>query len=226
MRILETNLTLAEGVQKEGEYLENYRRNGWRILNRAKTGGIGLIARNKWSKRTCREEALKYRTRGEFAKQCSGAYEVARSNGWLDSYTWLEEKQKPAGYWDSYDNCYKAAKTCRTKTEFIKLYNAAYVSARNNGWLEDYFWFAIKKVAHNKKWDFDTVFEEAKKYKSRKEFSNKARGAYKVACQNKWLDLYDWFGHTNDLISEKLKSSWNRRKKESNKGIASLFDEY
>lgn len=224
MTILETNLTLAEGIEKEKYYLESYRNKGWHILNRAKTGSVGLIAKNKWSKKSCREEALKYKTRGEFAKQSSGAYEVARSNGWLDSYTWFDRMQKPAGYWDSYENCYNAALECKNKTEFIKKYNRAYVKATENGWIDDFTWLIVPRVAHNKKWDYDTVFEEAKKYKSRKEFSLKARGAYKIACKNKWLDLYDWFEDTHELISKKLKQSWNHRKKKSNEDVPSLFD--
>ena len=188
VRILEDNLTLAEGVKKEGSYLEQYQNKGWRILNRAKTGGVGLIGRNKWSKRACHEEAMKYQTRGDFAKKSSRAYEVARSKGWLDSYMWLEIKQKPAGYWDIYDNCFKAASECRTKTEFIKKYNRAYVVAKKNDWMKYFTWFNIKRIPHNKKWYYESVSKEARKYGSRKEFCAKARGAYKVALRNGWLE--------------------------------------
>ncbi len=207
MIILEDCLTLAEGVEKEGHYLEYYRNKGWHILNRAKTGSIGLIANNKWSKRTCYEEALKYKTRGEFAEHSAGAYDVARRNGWLDTYSWFEEKQKPGGYWNNYENCHEAASQCRTITEFIKKYNAAYVSAKDNGWLKQYIWFKRKRTAHNKKWYYDTVFEEAKKYKTKKEFSTKARGAYKVALANGWMGVYDWFEDTHSVLSKAVKAS-------------------
>ena len=197
IKVLEDNLTLKEGAEKEGYYVDYYRKNGWHILNRAKTGGIGLLFKNKWSRRTCQEEAHKYKTRGEFAKLSPGAYEVARSNGWLDSYTWFEEKQKPGGYWDNYDNCYRAALGCRTKTEFIQKFNAAYVKARKNGWLQDYSWLNITRTAHNKKWDYNTVLEEAKKYRTKKQFGTKARGVYKVALKNGWMGLFDWFEETH-----------------------------
>lgn len=197
MKILEDNLTLAEGVEKEGLYLECYKKEGWKVLNRAKTGGIGTIAKIKWSKKKCEEEALKYRTRSEFADLSGGAYEVARRNGWLDNYTWFEETKKPNGYWDNYDSCYDAASKCKTKTEFIKRYLSAYLSAKENGWLEQYTWLNIKRVSHNKKWDYNTVFEEAKKYTTKKEFSTNARGAYKVALANGWIKLYDWFEETS-----------------------------
>lgn len=141
IKILESGLTVSDGAKKEGLYLEEYRKNGWNILNRAKTGSIGKIGSNKWNKDTCLEEAKKYKTRGTFAKGSGGAYDVARRNGWLDDYTWFEEQQKPAGYWDDFDNCYKAAAKCRTKTEFTKKHNRAYVVAKKNDWLKHYTWF-------------------------------------------------------------------------------------
>ena len=216
MRILEENLTLAEGVAKEEYYLEYYRKNGWSILNRTKTGSVGLIARNKWTKKTCREEALKYKRRSDFSEYCSRAYEISRLNGWLDDYSWFEENQKPNGYWDNYDNCYKAASECKTRTEFSKKYNRAYTKAKENNWFNDYTWFNIERVAHNKKWDYNTVLEEARKYKSKNEFSKKARGAYKVALANKWMASYDWFEDTHVLLSNGLKKSWDRRKAKEN----------
>lgn len=224
MIILESDLTLAEGVKKEGEYLERYREKGWTLLNRAKTGGIGLLDRNKWTKKTCREEALKYRCRSDFADACGGAYEVARRNGWLDDYTWFEERQKPAGYWDSYENCYNAALQCKTKTEFTNSFGAACLSARKHGWINDFTWFK-KRTAHNKKWDYDTVLEEARKYTTRKEFSDKAHGAYKVALKNGWMDLYDWFEDTHELLSKALSNSWGGRKKWTYDNCKKIADE-
>lgn len=206
MKILEDNLTLAEGVKKEGYYLERYRNDGWQIINRAKTGGIGLLSRNKWTKKSCHEEALKYHSRGVFAKESSGAYDVARRNGWLDDYYWFEEQQKPSGYWDSYENCYNAALKCKKKSEFSNQYNRAYVIAKTNNWLKDYKWFE-KRVGHNKKWDYDSVLKEAKKFKSRKEFCVNARGAYKVACANGWMNEYVWFENTHDVLSKAIKAA-------------------
>lgn len=42
-------------------------------------------------------------------------------------------------------------------------------------------------------WTKESCFEEAKKYNYRSDFSNKAPGAYKVACLNGYLDDYTWF---------------------------------
>ena len=208
MKILENGLTLKEGKKKEGYYVEKYRNEGWTILNRTKTGSLGNIFVVKWTKKTCYNEAMKYKTRGDFAKFNGSAYDVARRNGWLNDYTWFEEMQKPSGYWEDYDNCYNAAKECKTKTEFIKKYSAAWVQARKRGWQNDYVWFnEVEKIAWNKKWNYDTVLEEAKKYKTRKEFGTKAHGAYKVAVKNGWLDSYDWFENTHEVLSRAIKAS-------------------
>lgn len=213
MIILEDNLTLKEGIEKEGYYLQSYQDRGWITLNRAKTGSIGKLAKDKWTKEACYEEALKYHTRGEFAECNGSAYDSARRHGWLGDYTWFEERQKPAGYWDDFDNCYQAAAKCRTKTEFTKKHSRAYVVAKKNDWLKHYTWFNIKRIAYNKKWDYETVLAEAKKYNTRKEFSIKARGAYKVALANGWMQQYDWFEDTHETLSKALSNSWKSRRK-------------
>ena len=225
IKVLESGLTVSEGVEKEGFYLERYKNDGWNILNRVKTGSIGKIGSMKWSKETCLEEASKYKTRGDFAVMSSGAYEVARQNGWLNYYTWFEEKQKPVGYWDSYENCYNAAIECKNKTEFAHRFNRAYVISKKNEWIKDYTWLNKKRQAHNKKWDYITCFDEARKYRSKKEFSTNAHGAYKVALKNGWISTYDWFEDTHSVLSEALKNSWSERKKwtyDECKRIASL----
>ena len=50
------------------------------------------------------------------------------------------------------------------------------------------------------KWNYDTCLEESRKYKSRREFSIKCRGAYKAALRNGWLD---------DCTFEEERRSWD-----------------
>ena len=47
-------------------------------------------------------------------------------------------------------------------------------------------------MRYNRKWYYDSVKEEASKYKSRNEFAKGKRGAYNVALKNGWLDDFDW----------------------------------
>ncbi len=66
----------------EGKKVEEYRNNGWFILNRIKTGGIGgnII---KWSYDKCKEEVLKYSTKTEFRKNNASAYSTCLKNKWI-----------------------------------------------------------------------------------------------------------------------------------------------
>ena len=190
MKILEAGLTLAQGVEKEKLYLERYKNDGWYILNRAKAGSIGLLARNKWTKKTCYIEALRHASRADFAKNSGGAYEIARQNGWLEDYTWFKKIRRPNGYWRDYDNCYNAALECKTISEFSKAYNPAYVWAKKQGWLNDYSWFPPSVTG--KKWYYENCLEEAKRYTSLADFMNNSSGAYNASRNNGWLDDFKW----------------------------------
>lgn len=94
MIVLETNITVKEGLIKEDYYVNKYREEGWEIINKAKTGlqygSIGTMSR-KWTKKTCYEAALKCKTLTEFRKEYNRAYTVSLKNNWLDDYNWLEK---------------------------------------------------------------------------------------------------------------------------------------
>ena len=90
--------------------------------------------KKKWTYETCYEKAKEYKTRGEFKKGCSGAYQVARKKGWLDNYTWFKEVVKPREYWEIYENNCEKAKEYKTRGEFKKGCWTAYdVALKKNG---------------------------------------------------------------------------------------------
>ena len=160
-----------------------------------------------WNRETCCEEAKKYKSRSEFANKSSSAYKVAIKNGWLDSYTWFEEKHKPNRYWNR-ETCQNEALKYKSRIEFQQKCGSAYVVANKNGWLDDYTWFE-RPVIHNKKWNYDTCFEEAKKYYSKAEFRKSNSSAYNVAYKNGWFDDYTWFEDGNKIAVEKRRK-WNK----------------
>ena len=143
-----------------------------------------------WDYERCMEESKKYISRGEFSNGCSRAYEVARKNGWLDDFTWLELKFHAD--W-TYETCMEESKKYNTRNEFKKGSNGAYQSAYKNGWLNDYTWFEDGRI----KWTYETCMKESKKYNTRNEFKKGNRSAYEVARKNGWLD--DFFPKCNDL---------------------------
>lgn len=66
MEVIEDNLTLREGQEREAYWIEYYKSEGWTLLNKAKAGSLGSIGAGKWYYESCKEEASKYRTRSEF----------------------------------------------------------------------------------------------------------------------------------------------------------------
>ena len=74
---------VEEAAIKEGEYKEKYIKDGWNILNIAKTGGIGGGHR-KWTKEKCQEEALKHNTKKEFREKNSKAYNASYDHKWIN----------------------------------------------------------------------------------------------------------------------------------------------
>ena len=142
----------------------------------------------KWDYDTCLAEARKFVTRSEFRENAITAYNKARDNGWLDEYTWLEVTNP----WN-YNLCMEEAHKYSYYHDFRLKSHDAFMTARNNGWLKLYTWLIKEPIEpYNKKWNYDTCFVEAKKYKTRSEFNNKRPGAYHVARRNGWLADYTW----------------------------------
>ena len=193
--ILEIKLSLDEGREKEHYYVTKYKQEGWNVLNRAKTGknsgSLGGIAKGKWNKKTCFQEAQKYNSRREFEKGCVSAYNVACKNGWLDTYTWFSVS-KTAKKWNE-QTCLAEAKKYNSRREFEKGCVSAYRVTCKNGWLDNYTWFIEKKKPSGYWNNYENNKAEAQKYNSRREFQKGCVGAYYVARKNGWLDNYTWF---------------------------------
>ena len=52
----------------EGDYLNEYIKNGWNVLNKVKTGSLGGSVITVWTKDECKKEALKYKNLLHFRK--------------------------------------------------------------------------------------------------------------------------------------------------------------
>lgn len=193
--IIETGLSLENGRDKEDYYKNKYKAEGWNVLNKGKTGktcgSIGKLG-GKWTKKSCLEEAQKYKTIGEFHKKSVSAYQKALKMGWINDYTWLESKIMPSNYW-TYERCFDAAMDCKTKVEFRSKYPTAYTKANRKKWMEDYTWF-VRPTVYNKnkptKWTYENCLEISKTCKTRNELFKKNRGAHKAAYKNGWLDEF------------------------------------
>ena len=206
MIIIEDNLTLEEGQEREKFWIEEYKRQGYKILNKAATGrgtsSLGMIGHGKWNRKTCYQEALKYKCASEFENAKGSAYAAALYNGWLKDYTWFETRWEAK--WDE-KACYEEAKKYKKRGEFQKGSPGAYNKARKMGWIETYDWMSSRNKYPFEYWDdYDHCYNEAKKYHSRAEFEKNNNSACRKARKNGWIDEYTWF-------TEKRKNRyWNK----------------
>ena len=193
MTILESNLTLTEGLVKEDYYINKYKNEGWNVLNIAKTGkrsgSLGRLGYGKWTYNSCYNEAKKYDTMKDFRTKSASAYNVSCKNNWIDDYVWLKIKKHKRGFW-TYENCYNEAKKYKTRIDFQRGSGSAYDKALRENWIDDYFWFSIP--SNKLKWTYETCYNEAKKYTKLSDFINNCACAYNKARRNGWIKDYVW----------------------------------
>lgn len=154
-----------------------------------------------WNYKNCYKEAQKYELLINFRNYSQRAYQVAKKNGWIKDYTWLKRQMTPKGYWDDYNNCYNEAQKYDSRISFYHGSHVAYESARIHKWLDDYTWFKYKKQKPKGYWDYNHCMEEAKKYKSKKQFYDNCQRAYLVSTQNGWIKDYYWLDKNYGQLS-------------------------
>lgn len=215
MKILEDNLTIKEGAENEGIWLELYKEDGWKILNIAKTGSIGRIGHrfSKYTYEVCYELAKNCTSRRNFENFNKSAYQVAVKNKWIEDYVWFVRKSKPHGYWN-YEHCLEESRKYTSLSEFKKNNNAAYQQARKNNWIEDYYWIKRKYVKKRFWDDYKNCYNEAQKYSCISQFINNSNAAYLHAKDNNWLKDYIWFKRP-DVYNKKW--TYETTKKEASK---------
>ena len=193
MTILESGLTIIEGLEKEDFYRNKFKSDGWNVLNVAKTGkksgSIGNLGNGKWNYDSCYKEAQKYCTLKDFRKKSPAAYNAVCKNGWQNEYTWLETINHKPGYW-TYERCYEEAKKYKTRKQFQVGSGSAYDKALKENWLDDYVWLA--PPSNEFKWDYNGCYNEAKKHTKLSEFIKNAGRAYHISRKNGWIKDFVW----------------------------------
>ena len=129
-------IPVDEAVVLEEYYYSEYRKNGWFMLNKTKTGAVGGNA-TKWTKNNCVNVAMLSKNRGEFYKKYRCAYLSSFKNGWMsDIYVIFKTKEN-----DAFEHrkllCKKNAKKYITKKEFKKNCDSDYRYAYKNGFLNE-----------------------------------------------------------------------------------------
>lgn len=165
-----TNLTAEEGRCKEKEMYEQYKQQGYTMLNVGRIGkdsSIGTLS-YKWDYDATKKESLKYDRPSKFAHGSAGAYDASVRNGWIKDFTWLYD-------YLSYDYCYRIAKKCSSRVELSRNHQNVYCKAVKKKWINDYDWFvqlkntvdyeAINIDSFRKDSSCMTVAELSRKYK-------------------------------------------------------------
>lgn len=128
-----------QAIINENKFVEQYKAEGWNILNKNKTGSIGGGGGNilKWTYETCKSDALKYQIKNEWRINSSRAYCVACKNNWLEECCiHMIEINKPKNYW-KIEMCKIDALKYNHKIEWKKNSPGAYDSALNNKWVDE-----------------------------------------------------------------------------------------
>jgi predicted GIY-YIG superfamily endonuclease len=171
---------------KDAQNLENctvefYRGRGWKILNTAKTGGLGACQRI-WTFESTKQEASKYNNRNQFKKNSNGAYSAAARNGWIDEI--CSHMKKLRTDWTKESVGLEALKYS-FRGDFAKKSPKAYAFARKNGWLND---LTKHMGTKNITWDENKVKEIAQKYSKKEHFKVNDSAAYQAARRLGLLD--------------------------------------
>lgn len=194
MEIIEDNLTVLEGIEREKYWGQYYKDNGYTIINKASFGSIGPMASGKWSKEKCIEESKKYASRNEFFLHSNSAYQKSLKEGWIDEMTWLSNSHNyPRGYWKNKENVINEAKKYTSKKEFAINSNSAYLAAYRNGWINEMTWLVKQSQRPKNYWkNKENIINEAKRYTSRNEFKLKSPTAYTAARKYGYIEEIEW----------------------------------
>ena len=192
MQIIEENLTIQQGREREDYWRKYYEANGYTMLNRGatgkKSGSIGAIASGKWTFEKAYKIAQAFQTVNEMCEEYGYLYKISKARGWIEKFTWFRGEEiriEKATIWTE-QVCRKEAMKYATRKDFRRMCKGAYDKAKEMGWLDEYTWLSFPKPSSE--WDYESCKEEAKKYGNKFEFQKKSYGAYKRSLQEGWLD--------------------------------------
>ncbi len=137
-----------------------------------------------WTKERCIEDAKKYKTKTEWQLKSGSAYNRAGTKGWInDCCTHMNNRLKITK-----ELCIRDAKQFKTKTEWRMASSSNASVAFKSGWFDECCSHMIQTKYPNGYWTKERCIEDAKKYKTRKEWWAKSPSGISIATRNGWLD--------------------------------------
>jgi len=171
---------------KEIELVNLFKRKGYRTLNQSTGGALGGNS-VKWTRQKVLEAAKRCKARGEFAITYRTAYELARSQGYLDEA--CAHMKGLCRDWSDEKAIMKEAKKYKYLNDFRNKVHGCYNAAKRKGILDK-----VTKHMKNRTISWKNpkkVIAEAKKYNSKKEFIKKKSGAYGAARRHNIVHVLD-----------------------------------
>ena len=172
--------------EKEEEFKQLYKRNGWVMLNRMKCGGLGALGSIKYSKEQIRGIASKYDCRSDFNKNDKGAYLFAYKNGWLDEVCAgmpkFKGREEPTD-----EEILEVVQKCNNRTELKSHHTKIWNKLVETGLIDFYY---PKRKTLEEEWPDERISEVVKLCNSRTELMKKHRGAYDLLKRDGRIDIY------------------------------------
>lgn len=134
-QLTEYEFTAKEVTEAEKSWIDNYKANGWTVVNDVKQAGRVGHSIRKYSDEDILSEAKKYQTRSEFKRASPRIYDAAVSQRLLSRACKHMRSINQSGTWTK-ETCIDLARKCESETEF-RSNKGAYDAALRNGWIEE-----------------------------------------------------------------------------------------
>ena len=195
-------IDVNEAKELEEFYLEQYKQNGWIMLNTGKTGntgGDGII----WTKERCLEVVKDCKTRKEFQIKNPSAYGAALRYKFLDE---ICQHMTPVYVTNrNHEEIFEYVKKYKRKSDFYKNDYALYQYCSNHGILD----ICCEDMEKRIQWTYSMIIEEACLYSKKIDFYTHSKKAYVAAVNMNIIDevcknMETRFLWTDEMIEEEL----------------------
>lgn len=166
---------------------------------------LGIASR--WTLLMCKEDALKYKRRSDWANNKGGGYAAAIKNGWLDECC----KHMTSKLRWTLERCKEDALKYKTKIEWRNI-STGYSTANKNGWMDECCKHMISSRNPSGYWTLERCKEDALKYKTKKKWAANS-SAQSAAQKNGWTE--ECCRHMAEYIKPNFKWSLKKCKEDA-----------
>lgn len=104
-KVLTEALNMKDSSHEERRYIDEYKRNGWVVLNKNKGGSLGG-GKKKYTYKQCKDKVSEYKTLKDFTLQENGYYSRIKLEKWYELLEPLERYQDYLGSYEYYVDHY------------------------------------------------------------------------------------------------------------------------